>query len=73
MRGEGAGQDRIASLRSRYDSPDIYVCRGIKSSRSCHARPSRGLLMGSVSARKQRQPDKDNGKERGRNKEGGSC
>lgn len=45
---------RIASLRFRYDSPDVYVRRGIKSSWTCCVHPSRALLMGSMSARKQR-------------------
>lgn len=45
---------RIASLRFRYDSPDVHVRRGIKSSWSSRVHPSRALLMGSMSARKQR-------------------
>lgn len=44
---------RIASLRFRYDFPDVYVRRGIKSSWSFRVHPSRALLMGSMSARKQ--------------------
>lgn len=56
-RGKEVGRvegTRIASLRFRYDSPDLYVRRGIKSSWSSRVHPSRALLMGSMSARKQR-------------------
>lgn len=45
---------RIAFLWFRYDSPNIYVHHGIKSSWSFCVQPSRGLLMGSMSVRKQR-------------------
>lgn len=48
---------RIASLRFRYDSPDIYVHRGIKSSWSSRVYPSRALLMDSMSTRKQREKE----------------
>lgn len=56
VQGEEVGrvEGRIASLRFRYDSPDVYVRRGIKSSRSSCVHPPGALLMGSMSARKQR-------------------